>query len=152
MANISLVGLTEKVIVGVILLAIGAWWGDGAPALAAVDSAVATFGGVDRIWTDALYPAALALLAAAVAIQVGRWFHIGRDGLPFWQFELRMPSWPTTMLGASAAAALVGRGLDLCADGSPWGLIPISGAALVIIRFAARLRHGFRVAGSHGYL
>ena len=152
MANVSLVGVTEKVIVGVIVVAIGAWWADGTPALAAVDTAVETVGATNRIWTEVLYAAGLALLAAAVATQVGRWYHVGRDGLPFWQFELRMPSWPTTMLGAATVATLIGLGLDLCADGSPWGLIPISVAAVAVIRFLSRLRHGFSVAGSHGYM
>lgn len=152
MASISLGGVAEKVVVGVIVVAIGTWWADGTPALAAVNSAVETVGAANRIWADALYGVALVLLAAAVATQVGRWFHVGRDGLPFWQFELRMPSWPTTMLGAATVAALIAWGLDLCAHGRPWGLIPIAVSAVAALRFLGRLRHGFSVAGSHGYM
>lgn len=91
------------------------------------------------IGLDLLVASLVCFVAATVVLVVG-WRQADRSGLTFWEFELHMPSWPTTIFGLGLVLLLVWIGVRLCVEGSDVGLVPICVGAWIVLRFAARLR------------
>lgn len=91
------------------------------------------------IGLDLLVASLVCFVAATVVLVVG-WRQADRSGLTFWEVELHMPSWPTTIFGLGLVLLLVWIGVRLCVEGSDVGLVPICVGAWIVLRFAARLR------------
>lgn len=86
---------------------------------------------------------ATVLIALAVVLLAEGWRRPSLNGGSFWEFELHMPSAPTTLLGTGAALLLVWTGFVVCSHGQVWGLAPIAAATWMCLRFIDRLRRGW---------
>lgn len=82
-------------------------------------------------------------MGLAVLLQVNGWRRTTYDGT-FWEFELHMPSWPATLLGGAVTLALVGWGLSLCSANNRWGLVALTVAGWMLLRFTGRLRSAWQ--------
>lgn len=120
----------------------GVLWAFEHPARTRVElnSFVARLGGLNSAWTTAAFVSASVLLAMAVAIWVSQARRTNFLSESFWEFELRMPSWPVTFLGAAALTALLGQGLRLSQTGAWAGLVPLCLALWMLARFLLRFR------------
>jgi hypothetical protein len=88
---------------------------------------------------------ALAVVSASLALMllVTGWRRQAIDGSSFWEFELHLPSAPTSLLGVGAVLLLVWVGFGACASGHVWGLVPTAAAAWTCVRFADRVRRAW---------
>lgn len=114
-------------------------------ARSSLDRTVAWLGGLDDSLRELCWVAAigLAVLASVVAVLGSR--QTRYDGTSFWEFELRMPSWPTTLFGCSVVLALLAAGIQLCEHRNIWGLVPLLLALWIFTRFLALLSRGWQL-------
>jgi len=114
--------------------------GRGQSAMRSTASDVGQFGVGLR--TPVLTVAAV-VTALAVVLLVRGWRRQTLVSGSFWEFELHMPSVPTTLLGTGTALLLVWTGFVVCSHGRVWGLAPMAAAAWMCLRSIDRLRRGW---------
>lgn len=105
-----------------------------------LNSFVAWLGSLDSAWTTAAFTSAVVFLALAAALWVRQARRVNSYSESFWEFELRMPSWPVTLVGAAALFALLGQGLRLSHTDSWGSLVPLFLALWILARFLLRFR------------
>lgn len=106
----------------------------------ATANAIGRFG--DGLRTPVLAVAVVSTILALMLLVSG-WRHQAIDGSWFWEFELNLPSAPTTLFGAGVVLLLVWVGFGVCASGHVWGLVPTAAAAWMCVRFVDRLRRAW---------
>jgi len=83
-----------------------------------LDRTVTWVGGLDHTYASLSWAASIALAVLASVVAALRSRHTSYDGTSFWEFELRMPSWPTTLFGCAAVLGLVAAAIQLCEQGN----------------------------------
>lgn len=131
--------ISEGVVVGVIAAGVVKMLDDPAGPRGFIGRLVAAIGGLSPSLSSSLFVVALISGALGVGLMVRGWRVRDLAGNSFWEFELHMPSWPTTVLGLSGVVALAWTGVLFCGHGSFWGLVPLSIAGWTVLRFAIRL-------------
>jgi hypothetical protein len=109
-----------------------------------LNSFVVRLGSLDSAWTTAAFTSVVVFLALSAALWVRQARRMDSYGESFWEFELRMPSWPVALLGAAALFALLGQGLRLSQTESWGSLVPLFLALWLLARFLLRFRAGWQ--------
>lgn len=81
--------------------------------------------------------------ALALTLLVNGWRRQAVDGSSSWEFELHLPSAPTTLFGVGLVLLLMWVSFGACARGHVWGLVPIAAAAWMSLRFVDRVRRAW---------
>lgn len=111
---------------------------------------VAWFGDLSPGYSTASWTTAIVLGVLALAVLLRSFRNESYDGSHFWEFELRMPSWPTTLLGAATTLGLAAAALELCEAGTAWGLLPLILAVWIAVRFMGRMARGWQAVFGNG--
>lgn len=106
--------------------------------------AVVWVGDLSPSYSTASWATAITLGVLGLAVLVRSFRNESFNGSHFWEFELRMPSWPTTLLGAAATFSLVAAALQLCEGGTVWGFLPLIVATWIVVRFMGRMARGWQ--------
>jgi hypothetical protein len=110
-----------------------------------LDHAVTWVGSLDHTYATLSWGASIGFAVLAAVIAALRSRHTSYDGTSFWEFELRMPSWSTTLFGCAAVLGLAAAAIQLCEQGNRWGLVALLLALWMVMKFLGFVSRGWQL-------